>query len=493
MTERPAPCDPLPRPLALAALAALTAWVFVQRHGFLAGSPEPMGVDGYWYAIQLRSLLESGHLHDGGAPLALWLMAPLAALTSPVTGVVLGAALGAAALPVAVYFLARRIAGERAIGLLSAGLVATSAGAFYLPTEFVKNAIALPVAAAALVALARALERPSWRRAIAAILLAAAAGLCHKVGLAFVLAGGIPPIAARLASSDAGGSRRLALALVLAAGALAILIAGNASLLDGLFTADADWSIPALGGHAPLSFRGEPAAAGLLGLAALTSMLVARRAAWLRPQPSASRALAVGPALWAVLVALPWLDAGDPEGLTFRLRAMAFLPLALAAAAVAAAALARLSPSARMTAVMFAAGLVLVLPARYEAPVVRADPDLAAAVAAAARVLPPGAVVVAPERHIVFMTTWYTRAPASMRPGATPAARRYRLVPMSYMSEGLARALDDARSAAGVAPPVSLHRDHRNGLVLVAEPTWTWVLARLSPAERAHYRAWPVH
>jgi hypothetical protein len=29
--------------------------------------------------------------------------------------------------------------------------------------------------------------------------------------------------------------------------------------------------------------------------------------------------------------------------------------------------------------------------------------------------------------------------------------------------------------------------------VLVAEPTWEWVLARLPPAEREHYRAWPVH
>ncbi len=193
-------------------------------------------------------------------------------------------------------------------------------------------------------------------------------------------------------------------------------------------------------------------------------------------------------------MALPWLDAGDPEGLTFRLRAMAFLPLALTAASVAAAALARLSPGARMATVMFAAGLVLVRPARYEAPVVRADPDLAAAVAAAAAILPPGAVVIAPERHIVFMTTWFTRAPARLRPETTPPAHRYRLLPMSYMSDGLARAVDDARVAgAGVAPPVGLHAGHRNGLVLVAEPTWEWMLGRLSPAERAYYSAWPVH
>ena len=542
MSERPAPGDPLPRSLALAGLAALAVWVFVQRHGFLTATPEPTGVDGYWYAVQLRSLLESGHLYHGGAPLALWLMAPLAALTSPVAGAKLGASLAAAALPVAVYFLARRIAGERAVGLFAAALVATSAGAFYLPTEFVKNAIALPVAVTALVALGRALERPGWRRALVAAVLVAAAGLCHKVGLAFALIGCIAPIAAVLWNWRRGGAHRefvaeaetdrdahrdvplrvplpvphknqkdtllpviaLVLALLLAAGALVLLVARDAALFDGLFTTGADWSIPALAGDGePLTFRGEPAAAGLVGLAALILALLARRAAWLRPPTASStaastpstadRALAIGPAVWAVAVALPWLDAGDPDGLTFRLRAMAFLPLALAAASVAAAALARLSPGARMAAVMFATGLVLVRPARYEAPVVRADPDLVAAVAALASHLPPGAVVIAPERHIVFMTTWLTRAPARLRPETTPPGHRHRLLPMSYMSDNLARAVDEARSAGGVARPVGLHRDHRNGLVLVAEPTWEWILGRLSPAERAYYRAWPVH
>jgi hypothetical protein len=119
---------------------------------------------------------------------------------------------------------------------------------------------------------------------------------------------------------------------------------------------------------------------------------------------------------------------------------------------------------------------------------------------AAIPALPVGAVVVAPERHLVFMTTWYTRAPARLRPGAIPRERRLRLIPMSSMSAGLADALEQARTAAPISPPIAppiapidLHRGDRNGLVLVAEPTWEWVLARLPPAEREHYRAWPVH
>jgi hypothetical protein len=64
---------------------------------------------------------------------------------------------------------------------------------------------------------------------------------------------------------------------------------------------------------------------------------------------------------------------------------------------------------------------------------------------------------------------------------------------MAYMSETLQRAIDDARAAPGVAPPIGLHRGNRNGLVLLPEATWRWILGRLSPPERAYYAAWPVH
>jgi Dolichyl-phosphate-mannose-protein mannosyltransferase len=489
VSERPASGDPLPRSLAVLGLAALAAWVFIDRRAFLAGSPEPLGVDGYWYAVQLRSLLETGHLYYGGPPLALWLMAPLAALTDPVTGAKLGSSLAAAALPVAVYFLARRIAGERAPALLAAALVATSAGAFYLPAEFIKTAIALPIAVGALAALAWALERPSWRRAAVPAALSAAAALCHELGLAFALVGAIAPIA--LVAREKRRWRAAPLVLV---GALAVIVARDAALLGDLVAANADWSIPALDidGRA-IHFRGEPAVAGAIGLLALIALVLSRRAEFLRSLvPLRDRALVIGPALWAVATALPWLDAADPQGLTFRLRAIAFLPLALAAAALVAAALARLGPTARMVAVMFATGLILVRPARYEAPVVRADPDLAAAVAAAAPHLPPGAVVVAPERHIVFMVTWTTRAPARLRPEPIAPAHRFRLLPMAYISHELAAALDRARRETR-PPPISLHRGHQDGLVLIAESTWLWILSALPPRERDYYRAWPVY
>ena len=49
--------EPLPRWLVVGGLAALAVWTFWDRWQFLTATPYPTGVDGYWYAVQLRSIL----------------------------------------------------------------------------------------------------------------------------------------------------------------------------------------------------------------------------------------------------------------------------------------------------------------------------------------------------------------------------------------------------------------------------------------------------
>jgi len=61
------------------------------------------------------------------------------------------------------------------------------------------------------------------------------------------------------------------------------------------------------------------------------------------------------------------------------------------------------------------------------------------------------------------------------------------------MSASLIRAIDQARAAPAVAPPISLHRGNPNGLVLLPESTWRWILGRLPAAEARAYRSWPTH
>ncbi len=485
--------EPLPGWLVAGALIALAAWTFRDRWQFLTATPTPTGVDGYWYAVQLRSILGGDGLYYPAAPLALWLMAPLAALSDPFTGAKLGAALASAALPLAVYPLARRIGGSRAAGLLAAVLVATSAGSFYLATEFVKNAVALPIGMATLVALARALERPTRRRAALAAALLVATGLAHALVLAFVLVAAAPPVAAWLLAR--GRARAVAIGAAVGAAGAALLAWREADLLRGLLGARADWALPALRlGERALLFRHEVAFAGAIGLAALVAAgLAGRVTALASPVAPRDRAFGLGPAAWAVLFAIPWIDAGDPDGLAFRVRLLSFAPLALAAPLLAAHALARLDATWRMTAIMLVTGIALYRPGRYEAPVVRADPDLAAAVAAARGRVPAGDMIVSPERHIVFMTVWYTGIEARLDPESVPAAHRWRLVPMSYMSGALLGALAAARSAPGVAAPISLHRGNPDGLVLMPEATWEWILARLPDEEARAYRRWPTH
>ncbi len=473
--------DILPRWFAVAALAALAVWTFWDRWSFLGESPLPMGVDGFWYPVQLRSLLAGDGLYYPAAPLTLWLMAPLAAVTDPIVGAKLGAALAAAALPVTTYLVGRRAScGERAGGLLAAVVVATSAGAFYVSTEFVKNAVALPIGLGAVAAALSAGERPTRGRVALALVLLAATAASHALVLAFVLVTLLPPVALRVARG--GGQRRwmLAAAVVLLGGLGALAVA-RAYQLSGLVSAEADWSFAALRvGPRVLMFRHEVAMAAAVAVAVLLLAVVTRRRV---------AAVAIGPAVWALAVALPWLDIDDPDGMAFRLRLMSFVPLAVVAPAVLAVGAARLSPVARMTVVMLVAGIALYRPGRYQAPVVRADPDLAAAVAAARDHLAPGDVVVSPERHLVFMNVWYSGVETRLRPPGD-----WRLIPMAYMSEGVHVALAAARAAgAGVAPPVSLHRGHPDGVVLVPEATWTWMLARMHPGERSYYQAWPTH
>ncbi|HEY6039776.1 MAG TPA: hypothetical protein VIV58_36095, partial [Kofleriaceae bacterium] len=122
-------------------------------------------------------------------------------------------------------------------------------------------------------------------------------------------------------------------------------------------------------------------------------------------------------------------------------------------------------------------------------------PDLAAAVGAAYGRIPAIATVIVPERHILFMVDWYTRAPVSLRPEAVPRRYRVRLFGLVFAGgkgSPLDRALYAARRAANVEPPLGLHPDDPNGLVLVSEPTWSWLLGHLPDDERAHYAAWPT-
>ena len=519
----------LPRwPVKIAAAAivlGLTAWSLWQRWRFLGSTPYPTGIDGYFYPIQLRSLLDTGSLYYPTSPLALWLMAPFAAFSDPITGAKLGAAAGNALIVIPVYILGRRIGGSFAAGILAAALVATSAESMYLTTEFVKNAIGLTMAATYLCVLAWTLEPlrveacgrffDQWSRtkriAVALVVLAAVV-LTHKLAAVLAAIASIPPVVAAVRSGSVAISRRLWMILAGAAtaGLLAMIALGivapdrfpsldDLALLGDLWAGKWHWTMPALAvpGQEPMWLQYEVALAAAVSILALALQLATRWIPQLRtPAISASdRVLHVGPALVAIFAALPMLDIGDPQGLAFRLRLIGFVALALSSAALARAIFARVGrPWSTVAVIPFVVAFAVVRPITPSEGVVEANPAMLAAVRALDGVVPGDHTVVVPERHILFMVTWHTGNDAVLRPESAPAEKRWRLLPLNLMSPPLRQAIDDIRAEAppGVVLPRGLHPRHRNGLVVMPEATWQWIFRKLPEIDRDYYERWPT-
>ncbi|HEX7838171.1 MAG TPA: hypothetical protein VF469_11940, partial [Kofleriaceae bacterium] len=126
--------------------------------------------------------------------------------------------------------------------------------------------------------------------------------------------------------------------------------------------------------------------------------------------------------------------------------------------------------------------------------VVFTHPALVSAALALRGHVPPGATLIVPERHIAFLVAWHTGAPVAIRPERIPPAERYRLLPLHAIGADspLDHELMAARAEPSLVPPLGVHPLDPNGLVLVAEPTWAWILGRLPAADRAYHAAWPT-
>lgn len=497
-----------------AALLALVAWSFQQRWQLLAASPFPLGVDGYFYPIELRSLLDHGELAYPASPLAFYLLAPFAALTDPITGAKLGAALLGAAIAVPAYGAGARLGGGRGAGLVAAVLATTSVGSAYLSIEFVKNSVGLTVALTALWLALGAADRPTSPRIAGALAGLAAAYATHKMAAALVMVVAIPAALAAATAHGALRGRRLLHAIgglvLIAAAALVLgavfpqrfLSAGDARLVGGLVSVTPRWTAPALVLPTGELALGHDALLGL-GLAVIAMIarpLRARIAAVIpasqRREPPRAPA-GITAAAWPILIlalaiGLPFLAVTDRQGLGFRLRIAAFVPAALAAAIAARAVLAHHVHRDTVLAAL-ALALAVIRQPELEGEVIT-HPALVAAVQALNGRVPADATLIVPERHIAFMVAWYTRAAVALRPEGIAPARRHRLLPLHFIvaDSPLDRQLMAARLEPSLPLPIGVHPRHPNGLVLVAEPTWAWILDHLPAADRAYFAAWPT-
>ncbi len=466
---------------AAAALAAAAAWA---RLAVLTAYPGPVGVDGYWYAVQLRSLLEHGRTADATLPASLWFLLPFAAALGPVAGLKLGAAIGVALHALTAFALGRVLARSTAAGLVAAAVVATSPGSIYLTTEFVKQGIALAAVAGFLAALAAARERPGRGRLALAAATGIAAALAHKLAFAVALAalGAVLFDELRRRRGDSR-DRRWLVALAVALSAAVLFLAFTRSRWLGLLGATPDFSLPALrfSSGVALRFGHETAAGAAVALALVGLQLAARgrRAGPLDDSPIGWSLVAL-----AVFTAVPWLAIGDPDGIGFRLRISAHLALAPLAGLLLVAAITE-RRRATAAAVAIAVALLVVRPLAREEGVVRPNPALVEAARRVAAALPAGAEIVTPDRQVAFLMSWESRRPARTRPkdGALDGAT-WRVLPRAWVDREAAAALDELATGPAT-PPIEA-----GVLTLVPETTYRAMLARLSPAARARWDEW---
>ncbi len=477
----------LPWAVVIAASMAM-AWL---RFRYLSASAAPTGIDGYYYAVQVRSLVEDGHLYYPSAPLVLWLMRAVAAITGdPIIAVKLTAAFGTALIGVPIMGLCRTLGAKAWPAAAAAMLAATAPSASYLAAEFVKNGVALTVCVFFLWALAAAVNEPTRRRITVAAILLIATALSHKLALGIALIIAVPTVVVR-------AKRRILWFGVATASLAAAALAGAiwparlpslsaASLVNDLWTTDYafHFAVYFFDGEA-ISFGGDVFIAAIAA-AAIIALRIARK-----PVPP----LLVALALWTLLVANPFIDVSDPNLLGPRLRLTAFVSAAACAGWLAHLASETWRPAMRLgVALGIACGLFV---GRYKVDppgIVSAHPNMLAAIKRLPAELLHDRVVIIPERSLVFGTVWVRRTPSKLRPEGVAPERRLRLLPFWFMSPEVSTLLRSATSdpPPGIPAPVALDPRHELTLVAVPERTWEWLLAQLPEDLARRMRTWPT-
>jgi len=464
---------------------AVCAGSAIVRYRYLASTGTPVGIDGYYYLVQVRSILEDGRLYYPSAPLVLWLMAAVAKLGSPLVGVQLVAAVGTAAIGIPIMGAGQRL-GFSPISAAIAAIAATTApSSLYLSAEFAKNGVALTIACAYLWAVAIAIAEPEQRTAwLRTVALLVATALAHKLALVFALALSTPALLALRRRWVTSAVVVTVLAIVGTAALIPEHLPGvsAAAGLTRMWSTTARWSLPifALPGH-ELRFSFDVAIAAALAIASLVI------AVYRRP------AITVGAAaLWTLVVAIPYLDVGDTNGLGPRLRLTAFVSMALCAPFVIDTLTTRWRRSTRFAVLAgVAVGLVAARPWVPVEGVVRIAAPMKRALANLPR---DSRVLIVPERQLVFAATWHSRMRATLQPEAVPREQRLRLLPGWFSSPELTVAI---RACMGdpppaVEPPRALDPEAPLALVAVSEATWEHLLTRLPATQQAHYRSWPT-
>jgi hypothetical protein len=441
------------------------AGAFYRCEHALAAVSGPAGVDGYYYLLQVRSLLEGQGFVHRDFPLAFAWLALGALVFGLVDGIKIATAAASACAVVPMFFLAHRLTGRTAAGVLAAVCVASSSGLLNLAAGWNKQALGVTLALGTAAVAASGLDTRGRRTG--ALLLLIACALCHATALGLVLVFAAPVWVLTLPPR-----RRVA---VLGAGlALAVALVVRVRLLAGLFRGRS-----CLGEH----IVAEVGLGFLAALALVIGWFLIRRGRAIG-EPLGAQAWLIGPLASALV--LPWLRCENDVALAVRLEVMGFVPMALAVAVAAAWLVRRLgTPLASAALLLAAAAIAYALPPFWTARPPIAPPPVAEC-ASLLRDVPAEALIIADDRAIAFAIEYEThRSTRVTEPRRIDPALTYRLV--TGLPDPRAFTEFQRRVPEGLRPP----RRCRFAVVF-EERTWRAYLESLTAEKRAAAALWPV-
>jgi hypothetical protein len=395
----------------------------------LARTPAALGVDGYYYVLQIDTLRNYGHLYyPTGTPLILYLLSGISLFTGDsVLAVKVGSVLLNALLCLGVYVIVKHLTGRAWLGVFGFAVAALSSLHLYLIVEFVNSLGALSLLIWCTWGGLRALRARSmkWAAFSAALLLAAL--FSHRLVAPLVLLIAVLTVLTRpllTAGEESNGNRYAALSVLLLLFCAPAILAAQPLIHLPMWMRSEFLIVP----RWPLRRFDMAEGCVLLFASAATLALVAHGTR--SPEAKAGRSVFVVVALWGLLISLnPFLNhntgflgiAGRLSSL-FHIQAAILLPGAVQL----------LNPASRrvrlliivLSLAMLAAGLTAPLPFGATAGYLAERERLVGQLKTRRAQLCQDALIIAPhgEQFVVTAlsgTPAQQRPPSDTRPGCT--------------------------------------------------------------------------
>lgn len=316
----------------LALLMILTAGALHDAAALFA-HPFALGMDGYYYVLQVDDLQTNGRLYfHTRTPLILYALAGLSHLVGdPILSIKLGSIVLHAALCLGIFAIVTSVTRSRRLGALGSAVAAASGAHFYMIAEYINQLGALVFLTWLGWCVVRARRTRNRMWLLASALCLGAASLSHRSAPAIALAVGVSVALMQLlvtAQMRGHWPFRAAIFLVLA------LLCAPALLAAQTFVGIPSWIRDELtfAPRLPLT-NGAPAEQMILMVAApvtLVAIFFGGRNAPAEASERFSHIVFGSIAVWALLVTLnPFLNDRGAVGISWRLSVLAYYQAAL--------------------------------------------------------------------------------------------------------------------------------------------------------------------